>query len=96
MGRCRSPGSLGTKVFDPIFVRLLQPKYSRDKATEIARHLVHQYPAHDFFINLEETEAAGLDSVEEADGEVEAAIEEMGKFLQNVTYIGKLEEITQP
>jgi len=84
------------KVAEEYAVRLLQPRYTAEEATEIARYLVHQYPAHDFFINLEETEAAGLDSVEEASGEVESAIEDLIEFMQKVTYIGKLEEITQP
>ena len=81
------------KVAEEYAVRLLQPRYDLARATEIARHFVHQYPAHDFFINLEDTEVAGLDIVEEATGNVESALEEMSRFLQGTTYIGKLEEI---
>jgi len=81
------------KVAEEYAVRLLQPKYKAAKATEIARHFVHEYPAHDFFINLEDTEKAGLDCVEEAKGDLETTLEEMTIFLQGSTYIGKLEQI---
>jgi serine dehydrogenase proteinase len=81
------------KVAEEYAIRLLQPRYSPDRAKEIARYLVDQYPAHDFFVDLEETEAAGLDSVEEATGEVESAIEDMIKYTKKVTYLGWLEEI---
>ncbi|HXN23335.1 MAG TPA: hypothetical protein VOA41_11400 [Candidatus Dormibacteraeota bacterium] len=82
------------KVAEEYAVRLLQPKFNPDRATEIARFLVHEFPTHDFFINLEDTERAGLDFVEEATGDVDSAIEEMIGFIQNETYIGRLEEIT--
>jgi hypothetical protein len=81
------------KVAEEYAVRLLQPKYDLKKATGIARYFVHEYPSHDFFINLEDAQMAGLDCVEEAQGDVDSAIEEMSEFIQVVTYIGKLEEI---
>jgi hypothetical protein len=71
----------------------LQPKYNLTKATEIARYFVHEYPSHDFFITLEDAQKAGLDCIEEAQGDVDSSIEEMRKFLLQATYIGKLEEI---
>lgn len=80
------------KVAEEYAVRLLQPKYSLKKATEIARYFVHEYPSHDFFINLEDTQVAGLDCVEEAQGDVDSAIEEMREFLKgSYFYIGRLE-----
>jgi hypothetical protein len=81
------------KVAEEYAVRLLQPKYNPKKATEIARYFVHEFPSHDFFINLEDAQKAGLDCVEEAQGDVDSAIEEMLNFLQGATYIGKIEEM---
>ncbi|SRR6266581_1296218 len=82
------------KVAEEYAVRLLQPKYSQKKATEIARYFVHEYPSHDFFINLEDAQVAGLDCVEEAQGDVDSAIEEMLAFLhERYFYIGRLEEM---
>ena len=81
------------KVAEEYAIKLLQPKYSLKQATEIARHFVHEYPAHDFFVNLEDTEAAGLDCVEEAKGELDSALEGIVEHIQDATYIGKLQEI---
>jgi len=86
--------SRSLKVAEEYAVRLLQPKYSLKNSTEIARNLVHEYPSHDFFINVEDVQKVGLDCIEEAEGEVNAVIEEMVKYLQGTTYIGRLEEIT--
>lgn len=83
------------KVAEEYAIRLLQPKYSVKRATEIARHFVHEYPAHDFFVNLEDTETAGLDCVEEAKGEVQSTLESLTEFVQETTYIGKLQEMQE-
>lgn len=81
------------KIAEEYASRLLRSKYGSQKATEIARHFVHEYPAHDFFVNLEDTEAAGLDCVEEAKGDVESALEGLTEFTGETTYIGRLQEI---
>lgn len=82
------------KVAEEYAVRLLQPRYSLEKAKEIARHLVHQYPEHGFFIGLEEAATAGIDDlVEEPQGEVASAMEDMIQHIQRVTYVGRLEEL---
>jgi hypothetical protein len=81
------------KVAEEYAVRLLQPKYNLRQATAIARYFVHEFPSHDFFINLEDAQMAGLDCVEEAQGDADSAIEEMVKFVQGTTYIGTLEEM---
>jgi len=81
------------KVAEEYAVRLLQPKYNPERASEIARHFVHQYPAHEFFVTLEDARIAGLDFVEEAQGEVASAMAAMAPFLQGSNYIGTLEEI---
>lgn len=80
------------KVAEEYAIRLLQPKYSPAKAREIARYLVHQYPEHEFFIGIEETSTFGLDSVEEPQGAVASAMDDMIQYLQGgVNFIGKLE-----
>jgi hypothetical protein len=82
------------KVAEEYAIRLLQPKYNLEKAKKTARHLVHEFPSHDFFINLEDTKLAGLDFVEEAKGDVSTAIEGMVEFLQGANYMGKLKEMS--
>ena len=81
------------KVAEEYAVRLLSPKYSTEKAQAIARNLVHQYPEHGFFIDSDEASKIGLETVE-AQGEMDSAIEMMLEYIQDVTYIGRLEEIT--
>jgi hypothetical protein len=82
------------KVAEEYAFRLLQPKYSAKDARSIARYLVHEYPTHDFFINIEEAELAGLNCVEVADDQVEPVLEDMRQFMASSnTYIGTLEEI---
>ncbi len=82
------------KVAEEYAVRLLQPKYNLKQATEIARHLIHEYPEHSFFIGLEDVSSCGLDDlVEEATGEVGSAMRDMVEHIQFVTYVGKLEEL---
>jgi hypothetical protein len=80
------------KVAQEYAVRLLTPKYATEKAEEIARALVHDYPEHGFVIDVQEASKIGLETIE-AEGEVDSAIENMLEYIKNVTYIGKLEEI---
>jgi len=81
------------KVAEEYAVRLLRPKYPGEKAGEIARMLVHQYPEHGFFIDVDEASRIGLETIE-AEGDVDSAIEDMIEHIQNVSLIGRLEEIT--
>jgi Serine dehydrogenase proteinase len=81
------------KVAEEYAVRLMEPKHGLAKATRIARYFVHEFPSHDFFINVEDAQAAGLDCIEEARDDTNSIIEEMVPFLQGSNYIGQLEEI---
>ncbi len=83
------------KVAEEYAIRLLQPKYSKKDAQEIARLLVHQYPEHGFFIDREEANSIGLET-EEPQGELASAIEDLIPFIQEATFVGKLVEVNNP
>jgi len=81
------------KVAEEYAIRLLQPKYNLETATEIARRLVHQYPQHEFFIGAEEASSINKDLVERPEGEVASIMNDLIEHLQSVTFIGKLQEL---
>jgi hypothetical protein len=85
--------SRSLKVAEEYAVRLLKRKFPKEYAEEMARHLVHDYPDHGFYIDHAEAATFGLKTILPT-GKLENAIEEMVRNLQGVVAIGKLEEVT--
>ncbi|HKW86057.1 MAG TPA: hypothetical protein VJM82_03210 [Nitrospiraceae bacterium] len=80
------------KVAEEYAVRLLQPQYSRDRAQNIARHLVENYPEHGFCIDHEEATSIGLKTIPFT-GEEEAIATRLYPWLGKITLVGRLLEV---
>ena len=76
--------------------RLLEPKLGQEGAAELARHLVWDYPAHDFVIDRKEARKIGLPvqrlSISDEKMLI-AAISELGEY--EIPYVGFIENGTQ-
>lgn len=80
------------KVGEEYAIRLLRPRYGQAGAENIARALVHNYPEHPFVIDREEATAIGL-GVAESPPALAEAIDRLCDALDDVTAIGKLQEV---
>lgn len=85
------------KVAEEYAIRLLRPRYSKDEAERIARHLVERYPEHGFIIDAEEASnpELGLKTKEPSD-EQARIMDRIIPFLGRVNIIGRLQEVPQP
>jgi hypothetical protein len=83
--------SRALKVAEEYAIRLLENQYPADKASQIARKLVHGYPEHGFIIDIDEANSIGLD-VQAAVPDVEAIMDRIRPFLGRLTAIGYLKE----
>jgi hypothetical protein len=88
------------KVAEEYATKLLKPKYSKEAATSIARHLVEKYPEHEFVIDVEETNdpnPGGLNLQTEQPSEAQANLMDgLVPYLGGLTIIGQLREENQP
>lgn len=80
------------KVAEEYAVRLMRQSYSKDSALSIARGLVEKFPTHGFVIDRSEAVRLGL-KVEDSKPEVDAAVEKLIPFLDDITVIGTLKEV---
>lgn len=83
--------SRALKVAEEYAIRLLQPKYSREEAQKIARHLVEHYPEHGFVIDAEEAGSFGLQTGT-APPALQEAIDATALHLDGITAIGILRD----
>ena len=60
------------KVAEDYAVRLLRQRYGDEKAEQVARHLVQQYPEHGFVIDAQEADSFGLKTIELSVDQLEA------------------------
>jgi Serine dehydrogenase proteinase len=84
--------SRSLKVAEEYAIRLLQAKYQRKKAEEIARRLVSYYPEHGFVIDGAEAAAFGLETTF-GTPEQQKIMDSMRVDLTRVTAIGRLVEV---
>lgn len=86
--------SRALKVAEEYAIRLLQNRYSGEKARNIARHLVENYPEHGFVIDA--TEAARIDPklVVPLPIEQQYVIDKMIPHLAQLTAIGFVKEVS--
>lgn len=80
------------KVAEEYAFRLLRPTYAPDEARRIARHLVHQYPEHEFIIDADEARAVGIKAVDPSTPVAEL-LDKLHPHLGNLTVVGKLQEV---
>jgi hypothetical protein len=79
------------KVGEAYAIRLLEPRYGKDRAEEIARKLVNDYPEHGFYIDRAEATRIGLKTSKPSE-ELARALEELTKSMQGLVAIGQLQE----
>lgn len=72
-------------------IRLLEGKYRPEKAKEIARLLVEQYPEHGFIIDAKEAGKIGL-NLTVPDDELQEIFDTMRPYLRRFSVMGRLEE----
>ncbi len=84
--------SRALKVAEEYAIRLLGNRYPTDKASDIARQLVHGYPEHGFIIDIGEAKSIGLD-VQPACPELEAIMDRIRPHLGRVAAVGYLKEL---
>ena len=83
------------KVAEEYAIRLLIPRYPKEQAEKIARHLVEGYPEHDFIIDAEEAMSIGL-NVERATSEIATILDDIASNINGYTVFGHLEEVPAP
>jgi len=81
--------SRALKIAEEYAARLLQPKYPRAKAQQIARHLVEKYPDHGFVIDRQEAEEFGL-KTKRFTQEQDAIADRLFPYLGETTVMGQL------
>lgn len=83
------------KIGEAYAIRLLEPKYGRPRAEEIARQLVNEYPEHGFYIDRAEASRIGLKTVAPP-ADMEDALENLKEAAHALPYavvIGEIKEI---
>ncbi|MCI0531244.1 MAG: hypothetical protein L0Y74_04770 [candidate division Zixibacteria bacterium] len=83
--------SRALKVAEEYAIRLLRPRFPRNKAEEIARKLVEDYPEHGFVIDYEECKDIGLHIVEPDSAQTDM-LNKLYKYLGKVTLIGQIKQ----
>lgn len=90
------------KVAEEYAFRLMKCNYREEDARRIAQHLVDRYPTHGFVIDREEAEKVVEDgsgyyglgaNVEGASEEVAACLDNIVKFVDRLTVIGRIVEV---
>lgn len=85
------------KVAEEYAVRLLQPRYTKEHAERIARHLVEKYPEHGFVIDADEASNPELGlEIERPDAHLASLMDKLVHILPDTRFsiIGRLEEIS--
>lgn len=80
------------KVGEAYAVRQLEPRYGKQRAEEIARHLVNEYPEHGFYIDARELTKIGIKTIP-PDADLESALEDLKAAMHNLVVIGQLKEV---
>ncbi len=80
------------KVAEEYATRLLSPRYADEAAVKIARHLVENYPEHDFVIDAEEAATFGLRTERPNESQAEI-LDLLVSQLAGLTAIGRVEEV---
>ena len=83
------------KIGEAYAIRLLEPKYGKPRAEEIARLLVNEYPEHGFYIDRNEATRIGLKMAVPNAG-LEAALENLKEVVHGMNHpviVGQLEEV---
>lgn len=80
------------KVGEAYAVRQLEQRYGRQRAEEIARQLVNEYPEHGFYIDARELSKIGLKTII-PDADLADAMENLRPAMQDVVAIGQLKEV---
>jgi hypothetical protein len=83
------------KIGEAYAIRLLEPKYGKQRAEEIARQLVNEYPEHGFYIDRTEANRIGLKVVAASAG-LEGALENLKDVVHGMNHtviIGQLKEV---
>jgi len=80
------------KVGEEYAIRLLERKYGRPGADDIARQLVNGYPEHGFYIDRGEASRIGLKTLGNQD-ELEQALDVLKHAMHGHVVIGQLKEI---
>jgi len=79
------------KVAEEYAIRLLGNRYPQDRARQIARHLVENYPEHGFVVDSAEAATFGLET-ETVSAEQQRIVDAMLPHLGQLTAIGRLRE----
>lgn len=92
------------KVVEEYAARLMRKQYGFARAKEIARHLVTNYPDHSFVIDRDELLSPRTNDPEESFGvgikaevaspPIQDAIDRLIPFLDDITAIGRIEDVT--
>lgn len=80
------------KVGEEYAIRLLEPRYGKQRAEEISRQLVNGYPEHGFFIDRQEASRIGLKTAVPSD-ELAHALERVREAMHGVVAIGELKAL---
>jgi hypothetical protein len=80
------------KIGEEYAIRLLEPRYGKDKGEQIARQLVNGYPEHGFFIDSSEANRIGLKTLT-PDDDLTRALEGLREVMHGHILIGQLKEI---
>lgn len=80
------------KIGEEYAIRLLEPQYGAQRAEEIARALVHNYPDHDFMIDNVEAARLGLPTFRPTPEQL-PAMEAVRPHLDGSTVIGRIMEV---
>lgn len=80
------------KIGEEYAIRLLEPRYGKDKGEQIARQLVNGYPEHGFFIDSSEANRIGLKTLT-PDDDLTRALERLRGVMHGHILIGQLKEI---
>jgi hypothetical protein len=80
------------KIGEEYAIRLLEPKYGRPRADEIARQFVNAYPEHGFYIDRAEAAKIGL-RTEGNPPDLEDALENLKAAMHGMVVVGQLKEI---
>jgi hypothetical protein len=81
------------KVGEAYAVRLLETKYGKQRAEDITRQLVNEYPEHGFYIDRHEANRMGLKTLAPSD-DVAAALDNVRSAMHGLVVIGQLAEVT--
>lgn len=80
------------KVGEAYAIRLLEARYGKQRAEEIARQLVNEYPEHGFYIDRNEAARMGLKTLAPPD-DLAGALDKLKDAMHGLVVIGQLKEL---